>query len=401
MQEMHKKKLIVVLGMHRSGTSAVTRSLKTLGVDLGDALIPAVAGDNDKGFWEDADTLSINQDLMAALGVIWCPLSPYDWSKIDAGHLQEFQRQAVELLETKLRNVDAFGIKDPRLTRLLMFWRPVFERLCVDVRYVLVVRNPLSVAASLKHRNGFSEFRSLLLWLRHVVPSFLETFGLPRVVVSYERLMADPKRELRRIAASLEVSFDEHSDVFADYAKDFLSPELQHAHHTARDLEQAKDGMVFRLKQIYEALDGMASDRMQDNDTSAHELFLNVDRYLADMADSLIYIDQLEERNDQLMQLVSPTATDRLAELEIAYDKLTEGQEWLSSQRDAWERLAAERQERITELLVVAEECKKGNDWLESERQAWERHAKELQIRVEELSNHTNSIDPGASAERE
>ena len=47
------KRLIVVLGMHRSGTSAITRALNVLDVDLGDRLLPPVDGDNAKGYFVD------------------------------------------------------------------------------------------------------------------------------------------------------------------------------------------------------------------------------------------------------------------------------------------------------------------------------------------------------------
>jgi hypothetical protein len=53
------KKIIVVLGMHRSGTSALTRGLSTLGVGLGDTLHPA-GSDNPTGFWEDRDIIAFN-----------------------------------------------------------------------------------------------------------------------------------------------------------------------------------------------------------------------------------------------------------------------------------------------------------------------------------------------------
>ncbi|RAO76974.1 hypothetical protein CA260_03440 [Dyella jiangningensis] len=418
MQEMQNKKLIVVLGMHRSGTSAVTRSLQTLGVDLGDALVPAVAGDNDKGFWEDADTLSINQDIMSALDVSWCPLSPYRWSRIDADKMQEFRLQAMELLIGKLKDVPAFGLKDPRLTRLLPFWQPIFRELGVDVHYVLVVRNPLSVAASLKRRNGFAEFRSHLLWLRHVVPSFLDTCGLPRVVVSYERMMADPEVQLRRIAAGLDMPLNEESSAFLDYTRNFLSPELQHEHHTVDELDVAGDDVPVQLRHVYAALRGMASDAISDGDSTIYELFLEVDRYLSGMESSLAYIDRLEERNEELLHTIPTEAVARIAELESAYQKLAEGQAWLESQRDEWEKLAESREQHVAELtesIKVSEQLRytssaeltsrvaelesayqalsEGQAWLESQRDAWEKLAAIREQRIAELSALVKEFD--------
>ena len=65
------KRVIVVLGMHRSGTSAITRGLQELGADLGPDLMPAAEGDNDKGFWEDMGAYRINERILSKLGSSW------------------------------------------------------------------------------------------------------------------------------------------------------------------------------------------------------------------------------------------------------------------------------------------------------------------------------------------
>ena len=69
--EESNDRLIVVLGMHRSGTSAITRALKVLGVDLGDRLMLAVEGDNNKGYWEDIDFNALNIEMLRAIGKDW------------------------------------------------------------------------------------------------------------------------------------------------------------------------------------------------------------------------------------------------------------------------------------------------------------------------------------------
>src|SRR6185312_12242151 len=76
---------ILVLGMHRSGTSAVTRVLNLLGADLGSRLV-APAADNPAGFWEHADAVKINDDLLQALGRTWYDMRdmPANWLESDA-----------------------------------------------------------------------------------------------------------------------------------------------------------------------------------------------------------------------------------------------------------------------------------------------------------------------------
>ena len=74
-----KRRVVVVLGMHRSGTSAVARALQVVGVSLGSRLMPAMPGNNPKGFWEDVDFHAFNERLLVALGADWRRVRPFDW----------------------------------------------------------------------------------------------------------------------------------------------------------------------------------------------------------------------------------------------------------------------------------------------------------------------------------
>ena len=62
---------IIVLGMHRSGTSALTGVLSYLGADPGPSLIPGIEGINPKGFWEHSEIVKVHNNLLTALGSSW------------------------------------------------------------------------------------------------------------------------------------------------------------------------------------------------------------------------------------------------------------------------------------------------------------------------------------------
>ena len=68
-----KHRIIAVLGMHRSGTSAVARGLKALGVELGEHLMPPAANNNDKGFFEDVDVNALNNEILKLIGTPGSP----------------------------------------------------------------------------------------------------------------------------------------------------------------------------------------------------------------------------------------------------------------------------------------------------------------------------------------
>ena len=223
-----KQKLVVVLGMHRSGTSAITRGLQVLSVNLGDRLL-APAVDNVKGFWEDRDVLSFNEKLLASIDRSWCSVTAPTPDQVAAWRHEGLAGKAAELLRGKMDGVPCFGIKDPRLALLLPFWQAVFADLDLDVRYILAFRNPASVARSLAQRNGLSLDHGHLLWLGHVVSGLTNTPAPGRLVVSYERLMQAPEAELQRMASFLDLEID--AAALNLYRDEFLDPSLQHHHH--------------------------------------------------------------------------------------------------------------------------------------------------------------------------
>ena len=119
------KKLVVVLGMHRSGTSAVTRGLSFLGVDLGVSFIPSQK-DNVKGFWEDKDFKELNEEMLKSLGHDWHTLKLLNGDKL-CDQLKAYRTRALDLLKTKICHSVVFGVKDPRFSLLLPFWRDLFQ----------------------------------------------------------------------------------------------------------------------------------------------------------------------------------------------------------------------------------------------------------------------------------
>ena len=121
MKQEQKDRIIVVLGMHRSGTSAITYSLKLLGVGLGDNLHPA-GFDNPKGFWEDRDCLEINEKLLSQFG---SAIYRFDFAwecSWDDVSIKALKSEAKQLVSRKLtENKGLWGFKDPRTCRLLSF----------------------------------------------------------------------------------------------------------------------------------------------------------------------------------------------------------------------------------------------------------------------------------------
>lgn len=305
-----RKRVVVVLGMHRSGTSAVARGLQVLGVELGDRLMPPAADNNEKGFWEDVDANALDRELLQALGREWDSVVPVSRSELDRADLGAFRLRAVELLRDRLADKRMYGLKDPRISVLLPFWKTAFEHVGADVSYVLCARHPLSVARSLNKRDGIEPEKSHYLWLHHVASSILETRGERRVVVGYDLLMQQPEAQLRRIARALGLPFDPASQAFAEYAREFLSEGLRHSVHAMGDLEldpSAPSDMVA----AYGLLERFSRDEGSPDDAPALEFFAAVEERLAGMRPALAYMSRRDRRIASLEDELETVVADK------------------------------------------------------------------------------------------
>ena len=165
-----EQRFIVVLGAGRSGTSTITRGLQALGIELGDQLRPG-GGKNPLGFFEDEGLLKLNKRVRSALGLRADSVSliqPHQWQMPAVQTLA----QEARTIRRRFRRYSVAGYKFAGTLRMLPFWQRVFQSLDLDVRYVMVVRNPLSVArsrAQLNPRRGVQE-KSDLEWLVNVAP---------------------------------------------------------------------------------------------------------------------------------------------------------------------------------------------------------------------------------------
>ena len=243
MSETAKKPWVMVamLGVGRSGTSAIARGLQAIGVDLGDNLRPG-GGKNPTGFFEDNDFLEISRRLKRTLAVRADDVRLLEDAEYDLPEVRKVEDDCVEMIRRRFGNSPIWGYKYARTSRFLPFFGRVFERCGVEVRYVFAVRNPLSVARSrarLEPHRGTQE-KSDLEWLTNVVPHFERTRGTTCVFVDYDRVMADPAAELERMARGLGLPVDDKvRREIAIYRDEYLKPGVRHSHFAIEDLDRA------------------------------------------------------------------------------------------------------------------------------------------------------------------
>jgi GT2 family glycosyltransferase len=220
---------IIVLGMHRSGTSALTGMLHHLGVALGNRLMPAT-GDNPRGYWEHRDVVAVDEALMTHLGWTWDDLRPLPdgYEREPAGRVAA--RELREILARDFAGFRLWGVKDPRLCRLMDLWSPLLADLAIVPRFVLTLRHPAEIASSLAARDGLPVAAAMILWLRHVLEAERATRGHTRTIAHYEELMTPGgwPDVAARIAGELKIAWPRDAGETEAAVESYLAAELRH-----------------------------------------------------------------------------------------------------------------------------------------------------------------------------
>ena len=197
------RRVVVVLGMHRSGTSLVAGCLQRLGVDFGPRLMPPDP-DNPRGYFEHNDVVNLHDRLLLALDRSWDETAPFpaDWW-LDAARLDPYRQQLLAVLRRDFPDAPLWGIKDPRLCSLLPWWQSVWQETGSRPLFILVRRDPAEVASSLAKREGMSAAKASLLWLRHMLEAERWTRARERALVDFSDFRTNEKMALARLRQAL------------------------------------------------------------------------------------------------------------------------------------------------------------------------------------------------------
>ena len=319
-----KSKLVVVLGMHRSGTSVVTRGLQVLGVQLGDSLMPAVRGNNEKGFWEDLEICEFNDALLNKLGTTWDGIEAINEFDLCSKDFESERIAAINMLKEKINNSEVFGFKDPRTSILLPFWQSVFRDIDIDVRYVLVIRNPLSVADSLYKRDGFEKEKALLLWEKYQIASVKFTNDEKRILIEFDDYFDSPDIFLNKLSRFLEVdSFENNQIAFDHYVNDFLSDDLRHHRFNPADLDEVATPLT---KETYQVLLDMKDDNFSSNEVFCDK-WLDIEKRHLLFSWFYPYMDKIERKYQQLKCECQQLQSDKDA-AECVAEAVLNSQSW-------------------------------------------------------------------------
>jgi hypothetical protein len=262
--------LILILGMGRSGTSAMAQILGLCGAHLPDNLL-GPASSNVKGHFEPVDALDINEEFLNSFGLTW--FDPTFRLQHEPPPHAAFTERIVQFL-THYASKSPLVVKEPRITALTRYWFDAAATAGWDVKVVIPVRHPHDVRASLAARDGLSADLSDALWIKYNLLAEHATRDRPRVFVAYDQLLTDWRGQLKRAARALDLDLEYGND---EAVEAFLDSTLRH-HVTAHDVTPDNPWTAAIFQQLTRFC---ADDAVETNEmTRLYELYVRAERML-------------------------------------------------------------------------------------------------------------------------
>ena len=385
-----RRTAVMIVAMHRSGTSALSRALNLLGGDMPPRLIEADQW-NAAGYWESKPIKDLNEEMLVSGGGEWSEWLEFnpDWFKSSA--VQRFRDRAIELVGSEFTDSPLFIFKDPRLSILMPFWRSIFDELGIDQVAIHPLRNPVEVARSLERRNNFLMSKGVLLWLRYTLDGERGTRGLRRIFTTFDDLLEDPAGLIERTQDDLGLIWPRNSVKARREIAQFLSADMRHHRDGARVLRSLSYGSdwVFRT---YETLMGFAADGENADGRAALDE-VRAQFVAASHAFGTIAKDN-EDRHAKIAQLQQDRekAGARQAELESSAAAAQAELDTLRAGKVELERNLSSTQERLAALQTGQEtaerqlaEARKERDGLRERARSLEQHVAGSRKQAEEL----------------
>ncbi len=382
---------LIVLGMHRSGTSVLARLLNMMGAYFGPEGISTGANkENPKGFWERRDVRDINDFILTSVGCDWNKIANFELETIPEKTIEEFNSQASKIILEIDANRPWF-LKEPRFCLSFPMWRRLLEvPVCIHI-----FRNPVEVAKSINKRNGIPVDVGIAMWEIYNISALRASKDLPRILVSHRKLMQDPIPVVEDLFSQLSsYGVDGLRIPSPKEITSFVDVELYREREDKGDLDQylnvsqkeffklfedgrifTKDSSLFLSKGGRSSLERYEFNlQKQEEAKAAHESACKVESELR---------GQLEQKEKELVGQLSQKEKEVLVAKEAAGKIESE----LKGQLEQKEKeLLEQLSQKSREVLVVKEAAGR----IESElRSQLERKEKEL---VEQLSQKSREV---------
>ncbi|MDO5621119.1 MAG: glycosyltransferase [Paracoccus sp. (in: a-proteobacteria)] len=242
-----RRAILLILGMHRSGTSFLADCAGALGFTLPlDRGGPAA--DNARGHFEPQAMVHLNDDLLSSTG--WERVGQWTPPALDP----RLAARLDQALDASYGDAARVVMKDPRLSLTLPLWRTHFAAQGADMVALIALRDPREVADSLASRDDIQRDFAMLLWLAYTLRAFAGSSELPRMTVLFPDWVADPTPVLHRIATLTGI--DLPKDAVAEIAARFAADQV----HARPEPAAAPSPIETLAVEIFETLRPLAAD---------------------------------------------------------------------------------------------------------------------------------------------
>jgi len=279
-----KKNCFIILGMHRSGTSATTGMLSYFDISLGSALIKPNE-ENPKGFFENKAVLDLNKKILSTYNSDWDDYH-FKLKDIEPSQMKSWVSEAQIILENEFSNRENFAIKDPRLCLLFPIWEEALKNFNTDIKIIIVNRHPSAVAASLKTRNGFRKQKSILLWAKYTLSIESSSRKHDRLLIQYPASFLETAELISKLKTFTGLSI---SDTQLQKALEFYDNSLTRHQVIQEDLTKDTPPLLVRFLSLLES-----------GDISQSSLFDSIQKELDLMINFFSDKQTIHEKNKQL-----------------------------------------------------------------------------------------------------
>jgi hypothetical protein len=244
---VQRRPIVLVLGMHRSGTSLCSHILSALGMDMADEI--GVNLGNDRGHWERWEIVEFHDRILSlfnrdyagrfhdfALPVAW-------WAD---PRVVQIRHEIVAFLEQRIGD-GYFGFKDPRTVRLMPVWHQILNELKLTPRIVLCLRNPAQIARSLNAREGLDREIGEYRWLVHMVDFFRYASNFDFCTVEYEEWFNNPSANIEKLQKFLDLSWQQSEADLALVLSGIIDPGARHDDAAHREAGQPLVRTLYKL----------------------------------------------------------------------------------------------------------------------------------------------------------
>lgn len=368
------RKAVLVLGMHRSGTSALAGTLSILGCDLPESQLKA-DDNNSKGYFESSRFYALHTQLLQSAGSSWDDWLPINPGWFESARAEEYRDRIVAAMREEYGKSRLFVVKDPRICRLLPFWFDVLEYEECTPLIVHTHRHPLEVARSLERRDGIGIDLGILLWLRHVLDAEHGSRGRPRFFTSYHRLMNNWGEMAQGFNDTLGLPLPRMSRNAAIEVDEFLAPELKH--FTDSPDKVLRSPMISDwVRDLYRILESWAEDGENEKDLPT------LDRIRSEFDAAAPAFHRLVEIGQQTSELQS--------KLDASDATVNELQEEITKQHHAVGTLTRKLDQVETEKLG---ELTRKLDEIETERAAEREFSRQLETELEQAKSELATLN--------